>query len=321
MRQHNTLHQLPVWFKHWWSRQRPATRALPDYLQRAVGNYFKYGNRQAAAMAYYAIFSIFPLSLLFTIAVSRVLGPVFAQEQISFILEPFLPPASADTMQLFMTNIAQAMEQSGSFTLIAIVGLTWSGLGLFSNITAALDMIFMTPSGRSMWRQRLTALGMAFVLLTLLVTSFVTTAVLGLLSALLVTAPSIWITIGIFFLPVGLNMVIFALLFRFVPARKVYWDAVWPTAILGALGWEIAKIAFGWFLTNFANYQFVYGAIATAIILLFWAYVIASIFLFCAELCAQLNEWLSEQVWQSEAELFLEGTATSRLPAQPRSEA
>jgi len=279
-----------------------------------------YGARQAAALSYYAIFSIFPLTLLLTILLSRLITPVFepviAAQQIEFGIEPFLPPAAAQTIQLFEDNLTQALEQGASFSLIAILGLIWSGLGLFSNITTSLDFIFHVPSSRSIWRQRLVAVGMAIVLIVLLTTSFLTSAVLRLGSALLLERPSLWINVGSIFLPLGLNMVIFALLFRYVPARRVHWDAVWPAAIFGGVGWELAKWAFGWYLTNIANYQFIYGTLSTAIILLFWAYVIASLFLLSAELCAQLNEWLLDRHWQEETEQFLEGKATPRIPQE-----
>jgi YihY family inner membrane protein len=148
----------------------------------------------------------------------------------------------------------------------------------------------------------------------LIATSFVTSAVLRLVSALFLERPSLWLSIGSIFLPLGLNMVIFALLFRFVPSRRVHWDAVWPAAIFGGVGWELAKSAFGWYLLNVANYQFVYGTLSTGIVLLFWAYVIASIFLLSAEFCAQLNEWILDRHWQQETEQFLEGKASPRLP-------
>lgn len=302
-------------FDEWWTRQSSSARALPGYLSQALANFWSYGSRQAAALSYYAIFSVFPLSLLITILVSQIVGPVFAEQQLTLALQPFLPPASNDTLQLFQTNVQQAIEQGGSLTLIAILFLIWSGLGLFSNITSALDFIFHVPTSRSLWSQRLIAALMALALIALLVTSFVTSAVLGLISTLF-SPPNIWISIGTFFLPLGLDMMIFALLFRYVPARRVYWDAVWPAAIFGAVGWEIAKTGFGWFLNNVANYQFVYGAIAAGIILLFWAYLIASIFLLSAEICAQLNEWLLDQHWQDEAQRFLEGKATPRLSSQ-----
>jgi membrane protein len=302
----------------WWQTNPAMTRALPAYLIRAVANFIDYGLRQAAALSYYAIFSVFPLTLLIAILVSHIVGPIVgpnvATAPIGIGLEPFLPPAATSLLQLIQQNLSQAVEQGASFSILAVVGLIWSGLGLFSNITTSLDFIFHVPSNRSLWRQRLTAVIMAIVLVVLIATSFVTSAVLRLVSVLLLERPTLWITIGSIFLPLGLDLVIFALLFRFVPARRVHWDAVWPAAIFGAVGWELAKTAFGWYLLNVANYQFVYGTLSTGIVLLFWAYVIASIFLLSAEFCAQLNEWILDRHWQEETEQFLEGKTTPRLP-------
>lgn len=313
---YTVVHQID----RWWTLQNPATRALPAYLWNAVGNFRRYGARQAAALAFYAIFSIFPLTLLFAVILSSLLGPVVAQQQLAFVLEPFLPPGGAQFLQLFQSNVSQALDQSSSFGLVALVSLTWSGLGLFSNITSSLDFIFHVPSSRSLWRERFVAIIMAVVLIVLLVTSFVTSAVLRLVSAALLERPSIWVTIGTLFLPLGLNMVIFALLFRYVPARRVDWDAVWPAAIFGAIGWELAKSGFGWYLTNVANFQFVYGSIATVIVLLFWAYLIASIFLLSAEFCAQLNEWLNEQVWRTDTAVYFDGSTVYPRIAPPERE-
>lgn len=304
----------------WWATNPAMTRALPGYLQRAVSNFMSYGLRQAAALSYYAIFSIFPLTLLMAILISRVVGPFVgssaATAPIGIGIEPFLPPSASQLLQLIQENLSQAVEQGASFSILAVLGLIWSGLGLFSNITTSLDFIFHVPSNRSLWRQRLTAVVMALVLVILLATSFLTSAVLRFVSALLLERPSAWISIGSIFLPLGLNMVIFALLFRYVPSRRVHWDAVWPAAIFGAVGWELAKWAFGWYLLNVANYQFIYGTLSVGIILLFWAYLIASIFLLSAEFCAQLNEWLLDRHWQQESEQFLEGKATPRNPAR-----
>lgn len=272
----------------WWLKQEEATRELPVYLRQAVSNFFGGGTRQAATLAYYAIFSIFPLTLLFAVLIGRILGPVTAQTQIANALGLFLP---ADTAGLLRQNISDALNQSESFTLIALAGLLWSALGLFSNITFSLDVVFAVSARRSLWRQRLVALAMTLILVVLVTASFVTSAVLRLISASLLGQQSSWLTIGTIFLPLGLNMVIFALLFRFVPAREVHWDAVWPAAIFGAVGWELAKSGFVWYTTTVANFQFIYGGIATAIVLLLWAYLIAAIFLFSAELCSQLNQW------------------------------
>jgi YihY family inner membrane protein len=156
-----------------------------------------------------------------------------------------------------------------------------------------------------MWRQRFVALLMTLMLIILVIASFITSGALNLVWAFIGSQPNVWISLGRIFLPMGLDMVIFALLFRFVPARQVAWDAVWPAAILGAIGWEAAKSIFGLYLGNLlTNYQIVYGSIAVGIALLFYAYITASIFLLCAEVCAQLNLWLQEHYQAGERVTF-----------------
>jgi membrane protein len=297
----------------WWLRLDPWTRALPGYLWRGLDNFNRYGLGRAAALAYYAIFSIFPLTLLLAVAIGGILGPAAAGEQVRRGLELFVP---GQTVDLFQSNVNTVLEQGRSFGLIAVAGLIWSGLGLFTSITNALDLIFAVPASRSVLHQRLVAFGMALTLIVLILTSFLTSAVLRLVSAFLLDRPSSWILIGTIFLPLGINMVIFALLFRYVPAKRVHWDAVWPAAIFGAVGWELLKSGFSWYTSSLANFQIVYGSIATVIVFLFWAYLIASIFLLSAELCAQLNEWLTEQEKQAEEERYLESKPLGELPLE-----
>lgn len=277
-----------------WSMLGPSTRALPLHFWRAIMNFKNQGMRQAAALSYYAVFSVFPLSLLLAVAVSEILGPTVAEQQIADGLRLFLPDET-ETINLLQDSIVEALNQNRSFGLVALLGLVWSALGLFSNLTASLDIIFQVPSSRSMWRQRVLAFLMTFILIILVATSFVTSGILRLIDALLLSNPSIWITIGTVFLPLGLNMVIFVLLFRYVPARHVHWDAVWPAAIFGAVGMELAKAGFAWYLTNLTSFQIVYGSIATVIVLMLWAYFTACIFLISAELCSQLNLWFIMQ--------------------------
>lgn len=287
----STLRKSYIAARYWWRGRSVATRALPHYLLSAVTNFIRTGAHKAAALAFFSILSVFPLTLLLAVGISNLLGEAVAQQQISNGLRLFLP---SDTITLVQENIAQSFDQGGSFGVIAVVVLIWTALGLFSNLTLSLDDIFRVPKRSSLWRQRILAFGMTVILIVLVMTSFVTSGLLRLVDAVLTATgtSSIWIGIGTVFLPFGLDMMIFALLFRFVPARFVYWDAVWTAAIVGAVGWELAKAAFAWYITNLANYQFVYGGIATVIVLMLWAYVIASIILLSAELCARLNEWL-----------------------------
>ena len=297
-----------------WMRLGPATRALPMHLWRAIINFKNHGPRQAAALSYYAIFSVFPLSLLLAVGISAILGPTVAEQQIVDGLRLFLPEET-DTINLLQDSIQQALNQSGSFGIIALVGLTWSALGLFSNLTGSLEIIFQVPSGRGMWRSRVLAFLMTLILIVLVVVSFLASGILRLINAFLLSNPSTWITIATFFLPLGVNLLIFVLLFRYVPSRLVNWDAVWPASILGAIALELAKAGFAWYLSSLANFQIIYGGIATVIILLLWAYLVACIFLISAEICAQLNLWFLTQQEQV-APRTIQANRFSQLPAE-----
>jgi membrane protein len=305
-----SIKRLLAFVVRWWLRQSEATRTLPYHLWRALVNFKNHGGRHAAALAYYFVFSVFPLTLLLAATISGLLGPAVAQEQVSTGLELFLPQR---TVALLQDNLAEAMNQSQSFGLVAVGGLMWSALGLFSNLTSSLETIFRVPVGRSLWRQRVLAFAMTFILIILVIASFVAS---GLLRLILLLDTSLWITIAITFLPLGLNMVIFALLFRYIPARRVSWDAIWPAAVFGAVGWELAKIAFVWYLDNLANFSVVYGGIATVIALMLWAYLLASILLISAEICAQLDIWLianrDDEMWNPR----LESGEVPHLPSE-----
>jgi membrane protein len=67
------------------------------------------------------------------------------------------------------------------------------------------------------------------------------------------------------------------------------WKRVVPGAILSTLMWLIATVAFGWYVTRFANYSQVYGSLGAGIALLFWLYIISLCVLYGAEFNAEFH--------------------------------
>ncbi|MEO0563418.1 MAG: YihY/virulence factor BrkB family protein, partial [Chloroflexota bacterium] len=168
-------------------------RTLPIYLLRATTNFFRDGMRGAAALAFYSILSIFPLTLLLAVGISRILGPAVAQEQIANGLSLFVP---LETVVLLQDNLTDALDQGRSFGLVAIGGLVWAATGLFTNVTFSLDVIFQVPSNRSLWRQRVIAAFMAIMLIMLVAASFLTAGILRFAQTVLLNQPNIWLTIS-----------------------------------------------------------------------------------------------------------------------------
>lgn len=66
-----------------------------------------------------------------------------------------------------------------------------------------------------------------------------------------------------------------ALLFRMGTPMAPRWHRVLPGAVVATVMWFLATLAFGWYVTRFANYSRVYGSLGAGIALLFWLYLIS----------------------------------------------
>ena len=279
-------------YERWWILANAMTDGLLQHIYQAIDRFSKHGLHESAAFSYYVIFSLFPLIILLIVVIGTILGPAAARNQIHEFLLVFLPETTATFLQ---ENIAEAMEQRGSFGLFAGVTLTWSSLGLFSNLSSALSRTFRDERGTSTIKRRLMGMGMMLTLGLLLVASLATTLVFNLLDLLLFYNTTTWLSTVAFVIPFSLSVAIFAFLYRFLPQRRVRWDAIWMASFLGGSAWEIAKRAFAWYLDNLASYSLVYGSVATLIVLMFWAYLTGIILLLGAEICVALDDWMDRR--------------------------
>jgi uncharacterized BrkB/YihY/UPF0761 family membrane protein len=83
-------------------------------------------------------------------------------------------------------------------------------------------------------------------------------------------------------------VVVFALIFKWIPHRKVFWREAFSGALVFVLMWEIGSIIFVR-LIPFFDYQRIYGRTGAVIALLVWVYTSSLILLFGANFTAQLH--------------------------------
>ena len=67
------------------------------------------------------------------------------------------------------------------------------------------------------------------------------------------------------------------------------WKTVVPGAVLATAMWFLTTLAFGWYVTRFANYSEVYGSLGAGIALLFWLYIVSLCVLCGAEFNAHFD--------------------------------
>src|SRR5512143_2600899 len=111
-----------------------------------------------AAIAYFALFSIFPLALLSISIASFFFGPLMDQQFIVQKLE-FIAPALG---QLLGRNIGEIIRARGPVSVIALVGLIWSASTIFYMLTQTLNGIWGHKRRRAVWKRR--GLAILFVL-------------------------------------------------------------------------------------------------------------------------------------------------------------
>lgn len=248
----------------------------------------------AAAIAYFSLFSLFPIILLSIAIASFSLGPLMDQQQIVLMLE-FIAPALS---QLVGQNIDGIIEARGPVTSFALIGLIWSASTIFYTLTQTLNSIWGKRRNRPLWKRR--GLAILFVLTfvgpALFLASFAGSLIANLRTWL--PAPLIPIGDGIsYVVAILLNVALFMVLYMMLPHGAATWREILPGAMGAGLLWELAKKAFLFFITSYLSISnLIYGSVAAIIAFLFWAYLSGLIFLFGAFLSVYYDQQKQQQL-------------------------
>jgi membrane protein len=119
---------------------------------------------------------------------------------------------------------------------------------------------------------------------------------------------------SLFLLGAGLliAVLVFALIFKYIPHRRVFWREAFSGAVVFIVVWEIGSIIFARLLPYF-DYKRIYGRTGAVIALLVWVYTSNLILLFGANFTAQLHS-MRMQTTMPRAGTF-PGEKLRRLPS------
>jgi membrane protein len=252
-------------------------------------------NRMAAALAYYALFSLFPLLLLFLSVIGYLLdagwpAALEARDTLVQATQETLPAVG----ELVIRAIESIQEAPGASWLIGLFGLLWSASGTFNQLHIALDQIwgFNKKSGfRLTVRRRVMSVLYVLSLGAFLFLAQALKSVTHWVRILTDQLPGgAWaISVSTWLFPFVVAVLVFGVLYRTFPSMPISWRDVWPGAVLAGIGWELLKWVFVIYTAEFANWQAVYGPVAGVIGLLTWLYFSFTIILFGAEFAAALG--------------------------------
>lgn len=247
----------------------------------------------SAAIAYFALFSLFPLILLSISIASFNFGLSIDQQALLHRLE-FIAPALSD---LLGENIDHIIRARGPVSGIALIGLLWSASNVFYIFTETLHTVWGGKERRSVWRQRgLSILVVLMFVGPLLFFASIAGSILAYLRTFLPDTPA-WMDGGISWtLATLLNIALFMVLYIMLPHGTATWREILPGAIGAGLLWELAKKAFLSFVSTYiSTSNLVYGSVAAIIAFLAWSHISGLIFLFGAYLSVAYLEFKQEK--------------------------
>jgi membrane protein len=246
--------------------------------------------RLAAALAYYAVFSLSPLLLLGISIAGLVFGEEAAQGRVMGQIEGTVGRETAELVQTMLA--ATRDETSGTIAiLISLATLLFGASALFGHLQDALNTIWKVkpPKGagiKGLIKKRLVSFAMVGLVSLLIILSLLLTTGLSVLNEFFASLPPaavyLYHLINLL-LTFGLITLLFAILFKFLPDREIEWRDVWVGAAFTALLFLIGTYLISFYLGR-AGPGSVYGAAGSLVVLLLWIYYLAQIFFFGSQL-------------------------------------
>lgn len=249
--------------------------------------------RVAGALSFTTLLALVPLTAVMFAIFSRFeifeSWMTMAQE---FIYRNFVP-AAGETVSGYLQKFA---ANAGKLTIWGMLFLFLTSLMLMATIERVFNDIWHVPHTRKRLHRFLSygallVLGPMLIGITLSSTSYLVSlplfsrdATLGSLKIfLLAVAPMIF------------EWLAFWALYVVVPNYRVRLRHGLIGSLFATVTFEIAKRGFAFFVTHFANYKAIYGAVAALPVFLIWIYLSWTIILAGAVMTATLPEWRRPQ--------------------------
>jgi len=263
------------------------------------------GGQWAAAFAFNAFFSLFPMIILFVTLASFFVDRPRAGVAIIAYVEGYVP-ISGEMRSYIFDALAGVIEARQHASLVALLMLVWTSLQCFITLASVINRAwgnevyqFWQVSLRGVLLLGITSgavlMSMAAPVLASMGTKWFFPA----------SAVGAWLyALGGFVAPLLVLFASLTLFYQYAPQRQPRFAYVWPAALCATLLLQVTESLFVVYLKNFATLSAVYGAFGGIMALLLWIYISGCIFIWGACVSATLatsartsmpNQWTQEQ--------------------------
>lgn len=254
----------------------------------------------AAGVAFYCFTAIVPTLASIVLTYGLLADTETVSRNITELFG-ILPQEAAVLISDQLVGVVKTSAGQQGLGLLLALGIALYGVTkATSSMIIALNVAYDEKETRGfIW---LTVLSFLIVFggLAVVLAAFATTATLAFLRDLVPQAPALilaGIRIVSYLLLAILVMTATACLYRYAPNRPLAkWRWLSPGALISTIIWLGATASFGFYASNFGNYNATYGSLGAVIVLLTWLWLSSYVFLIGAELNGQLERQTSAPV-------------------------
>jgi membrane protein len=258
-----------------------------------------------AALAFYTMFSMGPLLVMVIMIAGLAIGKEEAQALLMTQLSGLLGDAGAEGVK---SVLAAANTKEGGIIATVISGFTLllGATTVFAELQSDLDRIWKVTKKKAsgIWgflRARLLSFGLVVSIGFLLLISLVVSAAIAYVGEnLMGGGATVVMRVLEFAGSLAVLTLLFAIIYKMLPSRRIPWGDVWVGALVTALLFTIGKYLIGLYLGKSATTS-QFGAAGTIIVAIFWVYYSAQIFFLGAEFTKEYSMSHGSKALESDA--------------------
>ena len=247
----------------------------------------------AAAISFYALFSLLPLMFLLFSFIGFILGTEtwLLERTLEFVKEslPYLSNAIVEDVKGLVAN-------RKVFGWLGVILLIWSAEFVILALRDAMNLIFGKEEKMGFIKARLVVWGTFFIWCVVFLISIGLPVAAEILSRVKIAALGIDISYYLaksitfkYFLPAVIMVIAVACIFKIMLGKNIkIRHAILGSMIFSVL-WEAAKHLFALYLAHFGSFNKMYGSLGAIMIMLLWIFYSAIILLFSAEFIASVK--------------------------------
>ena len=214
----------------------------------------------AAAISFFFLFSIFPLSLAVISTLGFLIGQNISGEDLAQSIAKTLPVSNQ-----FVGSTMEGVVKARAITGIAsFLGLIWASSAAFSSVRKGINAAWGVTIARPYIRERLIDIGLVFGAGVVILIILFTAPAMGVIRQVVehmapennVTHDILWSIISQLVSPI-LAFLTILVLYRWMPNTHIKIRYVVPGALLSSICFTAAQLGFVWYVSTFSVYNII----------------------------------------------------------------